>query len=99
MWHNLAELSTWMWPHECGMMLDVENDAAEQARARVRAARRAAEDAETQAAKARQAYHQVLADEQKAKTLPQSELIDLSGYAREHLRRIARAAGVPPARG
>ncbi|MFC7344967.1 hypothetical protein [Saccharopolyspora griseoalba] len=73
-------------------------DAAEQARARVRKARRAAEDAEAQAVHARQAYHQVLAKEQEAKTLPQSELIELSGYAREHLRRIARAAGVPSSR-
>ncbi|MEV4649024.1 hypothetical protein [Saccharopolyspora sp. NPDC049357] len=73
-------------------------DPVEQARAEVRAAREAADAAADAAQQALLRYHHVLAEAQRQKILKQSELVDLTGYGREHLRRIARAAGVPSPR-
>lgn len=80
-----------MWPPECGSMSAVD---AEEARAAVRQQRQAVDAAEAAAAQARQQFHELLAVLQGQRILTQSELVDLSGYKREHLRRIARSAGI-----
>ncbi|WP_345368266.1 hypothetical protein [Saccharopolyspora cebuensis] len=72
---------------------------AEQARDEIRHARQQLTEAEDAAAQAREDFHSLIAEVMRDRALPRdSELVDLTGYRREHLRRIARAAGVPPRR-
>lgn len=60
----------------------------EEAREAVRRKRSAVDEANAAAQQARGELHELLADIQDRKLLPQSELKNLAGYEREHLRRI-----------
>jgi hypothetical protein len=54
------------------------------------------ERAELQLAVARAELHTAIAEELRA-GVRQAELVELTGYSREHIRRIARDAGLPAA--
>lgn len=72
---------------------------AEEARTAVRQARQRHEQAEQAAIQEREHFHEVIAKVLAGESpIRVSELEDLTGYRREHLRRIARSAGVPPRR-
>lgn len=80
---NVASLSGHML---CGTMLDVARERLVEAAAEFR---RIEEELE----RARAALAQAIVEAGKAK-MPQTEIIRISGYSREHVRRLLRDGGV-----
>lgn len=70
----------------------------DQARQDIIRARDDMDEARDAAEQARQRLHKAIADAQRDQTLRVRELVELTGYDREHIRRIARSAGVPSSR-
>jgi predicted transcriptional regulator len=74
----------------CGTITDVRGEAEELAKA-ADAYRRAQDEL----AAARSSLAEKIIDAARA-GMPQREIVRLSGYTREHVRRISRAAGLEP---
>lgn len=65
-----------------------------EARENLQQARHVYEDALAAEKRAREQFHATIAEVQRDTSLRMAELVTLTGYNREHLRRIARSAGV-----
>lgn len=76
---------------------DVTMDDA-QARQDIEQAQRAYNDAQATADRARERLHEAIAEAQRSNVLRVRDLVELTGYGREHVRRIARTAGVSSSR-
>lgn len=83
---QVDEVATLVWQ-------DVRMTATEPSR-RIRQLRQKRERAQRAAEQATDEYHAGIAEMLRTKQLRVTDLVELSGYTREHIRRIARERGV-----